>query len=93
MNQKNIDVINICLDWIGAIGNEKSKADIKDAKKAFGRMAEKQIPKKPIKQDEDCLGCPKCDSFLTYESDAKDDENYQDNYCSECGQAIKWEGE
>ena len=40
MNQKNIDVINICIDAMLAFGNEKSKADIREAKEAFRGMAE-----------------------------------------------------
>lgn len=54
------------------------------------KSLEKQIPKNPIPQDEDCLECPNCDSFIGYESECKD-ENYQVNYCPNCGQAIKWE--
>lgn len=51
---------------------------------------EKQMPKEPIKQDEDCLECPNCDSFIGYESECKD-EHYRVEYCPNCGQAIKWE--
>ena len=40
MNQKNIDVINICLDMMETFGNEKSKADIKEAKEALRGMVE-----------------------------------------------------
>ena len=51
---------------------------------------EKQIPKKPIPQDEDCLECPNCDSFIGYASECKD-EHYRVEYCPNCGQALKWE--
>ncbi|HZK34153.1 MAG TPA: hypothetical protein VFD33_02430 [Bacillota bacterium] len=52
---------------------------------------EKKIPKKPEKQDENCLECPNCDSFLAFESEVRDDTSYQDEYCRNCGQAIDWE--
>lgn len=57
----------------------------------------KQIPQKPGIQSDghkemevDCFICPVCDSFLGYVSDCKDDENYQCDYCMNCGQAIDW---
>lgn len=42
-----------------------------------------------ISWQEDCYECPTCESFLGYVSDCED-ENYQDNYCKCCGQAIEW---
>ena len=61
---------------------------------------EKQIPKKPYKQqvmidfvdyqaEEDCYECPNCDSFLGYVDECKE-ESYQDNYCPNCGQKLDW---
>lgn len=50
---------------------------------------EKQIPKEPIPQDEDCLECPNCDSFIGYASECKD-EHYRVEYCPNCGQSLKW---
>lgn len=54
----------------------------------------KEIGRKPyIQQDEhnnDCLECPNCDSFIGYAVDCED-ENYQVNYCPNCGQRIDWE--
>lgn len=66
---------------------------------------ERQIPKKPVKYgdtrqgldnngnsiswQQDCYECPTCGSFLGYVSDCEDEE-YQDGYCRNCGQAIDW---
>ena len=68
MNQKNIDVINICLDAMLAFGNEKSKADIKEAKEAFNEMAEKAIPKPPEYVDYDMgyYKCGSCGELITW---------------------------
>ena len=89
MNQKNIDVINICLDMMETIGNEKSKVDIKEAKVAFGRMAEKAIPKKPgyVDYDMSYYKCGSCGELITWTADEGDHK-----FCLECGQAISWEG-
>ena len=92
MNQKNIDVINICLDMMETFGNEKSKADIKEAKVAFRGMAEKATPKKP-KYEDICQYkyglltaiCPACKSIV-------ESPLMNDDYCRDCGQAIDWEG-
>lgn len=45
-----------------------------------------------IRCQEDCYICPNCEAFLGYVFDCKD-ENYQDDYCRNCGQSISWEGE
>lgn len=57
---------------------------------------EREIGKKPYVQSDGHGGmevhfheCPNCDSFLGYVSDCKD-EQYQDSYCRNCGQAIDW---
>lgn len=71
----------------------------------FRESTENQTPKKPVKygttrqgldnsgnsksKQEDCYECPTCESFLGYVSDCKD-ENYQDDYCRNCGQALEW---
>ncbi len=91
MNQKNIDIINICLDIVGAIGNRISKADIKGAKVAFEIVAEKQIPKQAEIVDYNysnlpVVGCPVCKSRKINST-----QNY--NHCPDCGQAISWEDE
>lgn len=74
-------------DLYGTVGTDHCFEDA--CRKAIEAL-DKQIPKKPIPQDEDCLECPNCDSFIGYASECKD-ENYQVDYCSNCGQAIKWE--
>ncbi len=74
--------------WAKAkIEDSRTRIAINEAMKAL----KKQIPKKPEKQDENCLECPNCDSFIAFESEARDDTNYQDEYCRNCGQAIDWE--
>lgn len=66
---------------------------------------ERQRAKKPVKYgdtrqgldndgnsiswQEDCYDCPTCGSFLGYVGDCND-EQYQDGYCRNCGQAIDW---
>lgn len=42
-----------------------------------------------ISWQEDCFECPNCESFLGYVSDCKD-EQYRDDCCRNCGQAIDW---
>lgn len=42
-----------------------------------------------ISRQEDCYDCPTCGSFLGYVGDCND-EQYQDCYCRNCGQAIDW---
>lgn len=38
---------------------------------------------------EKCYVCPICNSFLSYVTEC-DEEEYQCDYCSNCGQAIEW---
>ena len=61
----------------------------KITRECFEALIEKQIPKKPIPQDEDCLECPNCDSFIGYASECKD-EHYRVEYCPNCGQKLDW---
>ena len=58
---------------------------------------EKQISKKPYVQqvvkdfrEHDCYECPNCDCFVGYVSECQE-EHYQDNYCSNCGQKLDWQ--
>lgn len=44
-----------------------------------------------VSYQSDAYECPKCGSFLGFKTDCCDDENYQDCFCSACGQALKWE--
>lgn len=60
-----------------------------DENEVVAEALEKQIPKKPIPQDEDCLECPNCDSFIGYASECRE-EHYRVEYCPICGQAIDW---
>ena len=64
-----------------------------NAKKIYEAL-EKQFPMEPeIQQDSnnnDCLECQRCGSFIGYKSDCYNDENYQVNYCQCCGQKIDW---
>ena len=87
--QKAIDELNSCHAF-GLSSECRSLAKI---------ALEKQIPKKPYKQqamidfvdyqsEEDCYECPNCDSFLGYVDECK--EAYQDNYCHNCGQKLDW---
>lgn len=43
-----------------------------------------------VSYQSDAYECPKCGSFLGFKIDCCCDERYQDNFCSVCGQALKW---
>lgn len=50
---------------------------------------EKQIPKKPYKDEDDAYRCSVCDTAVEYEVRLRGlIEDYRDVFCSECGQAI-----
>jgi len=58
---------------------------------------QKQLPQKPYIQvveidyyEHDCVKCPNCDSLLGYASSCLNEEAYQDDYCSKCGQSLDW---
>ncbi len=54
---------------------------------------EKQIPKKPYKDDE-VYRCRVCDTAVEYEVKVGWFYGYyRDSFCSECGQAIDWSEE
>lgn len=66
------------------------------ANKTAIQALEKQISKKPYVQqvvkdfrEHDCYECPNCDCFVGYVSECQE-EHYQDNYCSNCGQKLDW---
>lgn len=95
MNQKHIDVINICLDAMLAFGNEKSKADIKEAKVAFREMVEKATPKPPtekVSPKYPALGkmyyC-ECGVLFT----GWGNPEAETNFCGNCGRKLKGESE
>lgn len=52
------------------------------------KALEKQIPVKPIKNKFDPYQwfCPNCDSII-----GTDGQEYETNYCCDCGQALDWE--
>lgn len=43
-----------------------------------------------VSYQSDAYECPNCGSFLGFKIDCCDDDHYQDNFCSVCGQALKW---
>lgn len=62
----------------------------------FKISMDRQKSRKPYIQSDghgdteiDCYECPNCDSFIGIVSDCKD-ENYRDDYCPHCGQALDW---
>lgn len=94
--QTNISAM--CRDIIPELENLEEYEEIGAVEECREAM-ERQREKKPYIQSDghgetelDCYECPNCDSFLGYVSDCKD-EQYQDSYCRNCGQAILWEEE
>ena len=43
-----------------------------------------------VSYQSDAYECPKCGSFLGFKTDCCDDEHYQDSFCPDCGQKLKW---
>ena len=93
---------NKAIDLIQELQQYRAIGTVKECREA----RERQIGKKPVKYvrqgldndgnsiswQEDCYECPTCGSFLGYVSDCED-EQYQDGYCRNCGQAISWESD
>lgn len=73
-------------DAIRILGETKLLSPIGQAVYVAIPALKKQIPKKPIEEQEITLSCPHCENanFLTN----KDKE--KNNYCGNCGQAIDW---
>lgn len=77
--------------------------EIKYAFKASIKALEKQIPKEPTKQayietqfddgndDGFQYFCPICGHIVGGYSNGFEDWIYQEKYCNECGQALRWE--
>lgn len=71
------DMVRFILTGLGE--REYKTVEFKDVVDSL----EKQMPKKPIKVSkggEEYSGCPRCGKFVF------------GDYCSECGQALKWGG-
>lgn len=43
LKQKHVDIIIICLKMMGAVGNKKSKADIKETLEAFNKDIKRTV--------------------------------------------------
>lgn len=72
-----------------------SKEDKTNFYNIAGEAVEKQMPKKPIKEEEkykkitvEIYYCPSCNSEITRRS--KSSWLYETPHCSECGQKIDW---
>ena len=75
----------ICVEIKEIIGESGMNTIVELNPKAIIEAIKKQIPSKPfcIEGDYDYfLLCPNCKQPI--------DENRQENYCSVCGQALKW---
>ena len=74
----------ICVEIIEIIGESGMNTIVELNPKAIVRAIEKQMSRKPLYLGGDCefLLCPSCKQSL--------DKNMEDNFCSVCGQALKW---
>lgn len=65
---------------------------INDAIKKVEVVANKEMPKKPIKQEHDffdfSLVCPECKNNIV---NVWNKSEYKPNYCHYCGQKFQWE--
>ena len=73
------------------VSNEAAMRAVEDACVVACEALEKQIPKKPLKAydeqvEQHWLSCPMCYKGLCWE------HGFKPKHCSECGQAILWEG-
>lgn len=73
------------------VSNEAAMKAVEDACVVACEALEKQIPKKPLKAydeqvEQHWLSCPMCYKGLCWE------HGFKPKHCSECGQAILWEG-
>ena len=81
------NALRITNDWLSAVQSEELKYKEPCFKcgemEAIKKALEKQIPKKPIETEHfDFFNyeCPICEGGLYHEQ----------QYCDECGQALKW---
>ena len=67
-------------------GVDKAIQSVVEMDRIENGLYEKSIPKKPVAveiyEDVLCLECPNCGMPIL--------NDYQGNYCSECGQPLKW---
>ena len=73
------------------VSNEAAMKAVEDACVVACEALEKQIPMKPLKAydeqvEQHWLSCPMCYKGLCWE------HGFKPKHCSECGQAILWEG-
>ena len=73
------------------VSNEAAMKAVEDACVVACEALEKQIPKKPLQAydelvEQHWLSCPMCYKGLCWE------HGFKPKHCSECGQAILWEG-
>ena len=77
--QDTLKVLNIAIKCMEEVEQYRALGTVEELKKAL----EKQVAKKPIEKEfynmPHC-SCPICESGLYYEQE----------YCDECGQALKW---
>lgn len=55
------------------------------------KSLEKQIPKKPILNDDEDHVCPECHGGFIYPNYVTEDKHQHCNYCNECGQRLDWD--
>lgn len=80
------------IEYYAGFNAEKARLKaVEDACVVACEALEKQIPKKPLKAydeqvEQHWLSCPMCYKGLCWE------HGFKPKHCSECGQAILWEG-
>lgn len=70
------------------------KLGYNEARETIYEVLHKEIPKKPKEEEDEngnkCIECPNGCGFIGYKTDCMNDESYQPNYCSICGQLLDW---
>ena len=84
--QEIIESIDYCLEC-----NNDSIPTTQEDLQTIKEALEKQIPKKPLKQECDFfdfnLVCPECKNRIV---NVWNKREYKPNYCHYCGQALDW---
>lgn len=84
---------NACVDDFSFVykGESITKEALIECREVIHKALEKQIPKKPLKQECDFfdfnLVCPKCKNRIV---NVWSKREYKPNYCHYCGQALDW---